>query len=331
VRLSEGIVVELHSAALPTVLIPAQRRRVELDFGALAALCQVVTLTAAGREVRQGDLEPDALSALRSLGIVAEADDPRTKRLCRHNMSLLEWATLRMSQVGCRVPRSVVAGRPSPPRFRARDARGNVVKLPEPEAPASTILWTTLLGRQSRRNGPVRQIPLASLSALLTYSLKIQQTAVDAFGDVSYRPVASGGARHPIDAFLLAQRVSGLDPGVYQYDPLDHRLIPCEIAAGLTAELSAAALASLAEVPGAEPAIALFFSAVPARTAWKYKDKALTLIMNDLGCVMQQIYVVVHGLGLCGCAITYDAPERIEAILGLNSTDEVLVGGFLIW
>ena len=53
--------------------------------------------------------------------------------------------------------------------------------------------------------------------------------------------------------------------------------------------------------------------------------------MNDLGCIIQQLYLIIHGLGLSGCAVGNDDPTTIETALGIDSAEEALVGGFLIW
>jgi SagB-type dehydrogenase family enzyme len=165
----------------------------------------------------------------------------------------------------------------------------------------------------------------------LTYSLRIQQVAEREFGEISYRPVASGGARHPIDVFLAAIRVSDLQTGLYHYNPVRHQLAVSNGASTLADVLTHAVLDGFKDVPAIDPAITLFFTARPARTACKYRDRALTLIMNDLGCIIQQVYLIVHGLGLVGCAVGSVSPTIIEQHLGLDGDCEVFVGAFLVW
>jgi SagB-type dehydrogenase family enzyme len=161
--------------------------------------------------------------------------------------------------------------------------------------------------------------------------LRIQGTEEDEFGEISYRPVASGGARHPIDVFVAALRVSELEEGIYQYNPLMHQLTPLDIPSTAAATLSKIALTALGDIPDILPGITLLFIAVPARTACKYEDMSLALIMKDLGCITQQLYLLIQGLGLTGCAVGGAEPTAIEEGLGLRTTQEVFVGGFVIW
>ena len=42
------------------------------------------------------------------------------------------------------------------------------------------------------------------------------------------RTVPSAGGRHPFETYLLANRITGLDPGLYRYLPVDHKLCALE-------------------------------------------------------------------------------------------------------
>lgn len=43
-------------------------------------------------------------------------------------------------------------------------------------------------------------------------------------GAATRRTVPSGGSRHPFETYLLINRVNGLEPGLYRYLPLEHKL-----------------------------------------------------------------------------------------------------------
>ena len=154
--------------------------------------------------------------------------------------------------------------------------------------------------------------------------------ARDDFGQVSYRPVASAGARHPIDMIVASVRVTDVAEGVYRYDPFRHELVPVEGGCHNAVALSTTAATALGEPCSVVPALTLFFVAVPVRTACRYHDMALMLIMKDIGCITQQIYLLVQALGLAGCAVG-SADPTIEDGLGLQASRELLVGGFVIW
>jgi SagB-type dehydrogenase family enzyme len=192
-------------------------------------------------------------------------------------------------------------------------------------------LWEALAGRRSARGGLLRVLLLSQVSTLLAYSLRIQEVGTGRFGEISFRPVASGGGRHPIDLYLVALRVEALTQSVYQYDPERHELISLSTPATVAKGLIDYVLEALEERPEPEPALVLLFVAVPERTACKYENLSLVTVMKDIGCLIQQLYLVCQGLGLRGCATGGVEPIPFESVLGLASFSESVVGGFLVW
>ena len=47
---------------------------------------------------------------------------------------------------------------------------------------------------------------------------------VHVFGKLLYKRSPSGGARHPVEVYLMSLRVRGLRPGLYHYHPGHHIL-----------------------------------------------------------------------------------------------------------
>lgn len=331
--LADGIVVELHTEDLPTIVVPNTRDRLRMGFGTILFLCEVARFNAEGQALPLEALETNSdllhlLRQLLTLGVLVKGD--KREQRSANMLSLLEWATLRMSQVGVCFTPELPSGRQALHQFQVPSSTPSRT-LPEPAGLEEVSLWDILTTRRSGRAGPKRTIALTALSALLSYSMRIQRAARDTFGEISYRPVASGGARHPIEIFVAALRVSGLEEGIYHYNPLLHQLTPVGTSASTAVTLSQITLTSLGDIPDVLPAITLFFAAVPARTACIYKDMALALIMKDVGCITQQVYLLVQALGLTGCAIGTVEPTAIEQGLRLNITQEAFVGGFVIW
>jgi len=203
--------------------------------------------------------------------------------------------------------------------------------LPDPVVPDGVDLWHVLRERRSRRGGPSRTVSIGNVSALLAYSHRVQRATEDNFGEISFRPVASGGARHPIDVCVVALRVEGLTAGVYQYDPLAHALHSTSIPLENATLLSRIALSALVHRPETLPAFTLLFAIVPGRTGCKYSNSALLTIAKDVGCLIQQLYLVVDGLKLFGTAIDGADTATVEAALGIAGTAHTFLGGFLVW
>jgi SagB-type dehydrogenase family enzyme len=336
-RLSEGLVIELQEDGHLNLVIPTRRCRLRIGPGVVHALSEVARCTTAGDPITLAALggRPELellLGQLASLGMLSECSMDIEARSTNHDLlTLLERATLRMAQAGgCYTP-ALPQGQESPPRFQPMGDAACPLALPEPDVPRLINLWETIQMRRSRRTGPAREIPLTKLSTLLTYSLRIQTAAHDAFGEISFRPTASGGARHPVDAFLAALRVSQVQQGLYQYDPERHELRKLPGSPAAVESLPGLLVPAMGAAPTELPALTIAFACVPARTACKYQDNALLTIAKDVGCLIQQLYLVVQGLDLAGCAINGADAGQVEALLGLQTDKHAFIGGFLVW
>jgi hypothetical protein len=56
------------------------------------------------------------------------------------------------------------------------------------------------------------------------------------------RNVPSGGNRHPFETYLSIHRVEGIEPGLYRYLPIDHKLILEKLGADLSEQVNQASL-----------------------------------------------------------------------------------------
>lgn len=78
-----------------------------------------------------------------------------------------------------------------------------------------------------RNYDPDAQVPLAMFSQLMARVFGARGIGHPAPGfDVYKRTSPSGGALHPVECFLIVQRVEGITPGLYQYRIDTHALEP---------------------------------------------------------------------------------------------------------
>ena len=202
--------------------------------------------------------------------------------------------------------------------------------LPPPE---KTALDTLLAARSTCRNfDPAFRLPLADLSALLHRVFAAQATQDFVPGAAALKKNSpSGGGLHPIDAFVLVQRVDGLAPGLYHYHSTAHALEPMEI-------FSAEAIAPLAHelVAGqtwfANAPVHVLMAARFQRNFWKYRNnsKAWRVIQLDAGHLSQNLYLSATELGYGAFvtgAINDDCAERLFEFDGLG-TGAIAVCGF---
>jgi SagB-type dehydrogenase family enzyme len=298
-------------------------------------LCEVARYNLQGNgfsfETLQGKAEVDYLLAeLISLGVLSKQAQQGQMNRTNGYVTLLELATLRMSQVGGCYEPSLKGNYEAPPRFEPVAEAVGTLQLPETK-PRSVDLWLTMRKRRSRRNGGERQASVHEISMILSYSSRIHESGEDAFGEISFRCAASGGARHPVELFLAIMRVPGLEQGVYQYDPRKHQLRLLKTAKQTAELLLLLSTSAMGQRPATLPGSFFIFVGVPDRTACKYRNNALLTIAKDVGCLIQQLYLTVEGLGLVGCAINGLDPAQTEVLLGLDTARHAVLGGFVVW
>jgi len=143
--------------------------------------------------------------------------------------------------------------------------------------------------------------------------------------------VPSAGGLHTTEAYLLVQRVDGVEPGLYHYHPIEHALEPIR-------ELEAQAATALArQFVAGQPYFADAHVLVIAvsrflRNFWKYRNhaKAYRAITLDIGHLSQAQYLAATELGLAAFITAAINEVDIEQAFGLDPLEEgpLAVTGF---
>jgi SagB-type dehydrogenase family enzyme len=103
---------------------------------------------------------------------------------------------------------------------------------------------------------------------------------------VTRRTVPSAGSRHPFETLLLVNNVDRLQPGLYRFIASQHRLLPLRI----DAELAPMVVQASHNQAHLRTCAALFiWVAVPARTVYRYSQRAYRYIHLDAGHVCQNL------------------------------------------
>lgn len=211
---------------------------------------------------------------------------------------------------------------PIPPHFHARARDDERIVLP-PQPPLA--LEVLLARRLTCRNfDPTATLPLTQLATVLRVvfgALATHELAPGVHAVKKYVP--SGGALHPIEAYLIAKRVEGLRPGLYHYHVGEHALepLPNPGAAGI-ADLALTAVAGqdwFATAP-----VLVMLAARFRRNHWKYRNhaKAYRVMLLDAGHLAQTFALAAAELGL-GAFITAAINEvDLERAFGLDAMAE---------
>lgn len=212
---------------------------------------------------------------------------------------------------------------PPAPAVRERVPAAQRLRLP-PKGDASP-LDALLDGRVTCRNfDRMRKLSLDSFSAVLyrTYGArKVDETTLGI--PLLKKGVPAAGALHATEAYLIAQHVEGVAPGLYHYHPVEHALEPMR-------RLDAAAIPALikrltaAQDYFADAHVVVIATSRFLRNFWKYRNhaKAYRALILDVGHLSQVQYLAATELGL-GAFVTAVINEiDIEREFGLDPLEE---------
>lgn len=193
-----------------------------------------------------------------------------------------------------------------------------LVTLPAPSLAGD--LPDVLLARRTWRRFGRRALTLAELGTLLGLTWRVQEWIdVTAWGRMALKTAPSGGARHSIEAYIVARHVRGLKPGLYHYQPAAHALDlvrPKVTAADIAAYLPRQAWY------GAASAVVLMTCVFP-RVQWRYPfARAYRTVLAEAGHHCQNFCLVATQLGLAPFCTMALADTRIEQDLRIDGVTE---------
>jgi len=166
--------------------------------------------------------------------------------------------------------------------------------------------------RVSHRQFTKEHLTLEELSFLLWATQGVRDKVFD--GGITYvmRNVPSGGNRHPIETYLSIHHVEGIQPGLYRYLPIDHKLVQEKLDPDLSEQVKQA---SLNQNNGSEAqpyyfikeaAVVFIWTAIPYRSEWRYHTAAASI-----------------GAGTCAVG-AYDQ-LKMNQLLDVDGEDEFVI------
>jgi SagB-type dehydrogenase family enzyme len=201
---------------------------------------------------------------------------------------------------------------------------GKVIELDRRPDAAPRDFRSVLDTRSSRRSWRSAPMPNRELGEFLWLSAR---NRADGDADVVSRPYPSGGAACSLELYpVLAPRsVVGIPAGVYRYRPEAHALDTVSTRPGHRVPLLTEAAAALGAV-GSAP-VAIVITSRFERASSSYGELAYSLVLTEVGGLVQTMYLVAEYLGLAACAVgggpldgligeVIGAPDLIEPVVG---------------
>jgi SagB-type dehydrogenase family enzyme len=226
-----------------------------------------------------------------------------------------------------------------PPAVRPRwpGKKIDLSKFAAPPSQAISPVAKLLRERHSTRSFDDRQpITLAELAQFLDATARVQskwKSGIDLeegapVVEYASRPYPSGGSAYELELYLAVANCDGLARGFYHYDADRNALVPITVPAPeLDAQLAAAEFAM--DAPGS-PQILITVAARFGRISWKYSSIAYSLILKDVGVLIQTLYLMATEMGLGGCAIGSIDIDLFAKMTGIEFHVEGPVGQFAL-
>ena len=206
----------------------------------------------------------------------------------------------------------------------------NIIPLYKPDLEKlkndDTTFTAVLEKRQSiRKYG--EPMTVEQLGEFLYRAARIKKMSLDAM--VSARPSPGGGAIHSLEIYPVVNRCEGLEKGLYHYNPQEHHLEKVETdpyVLQTLIELSGVT----GKLEGETPQVILVLASRFQRVQIKYQSVAYSVILKDVGCLYQTMYLVATAMGLAPCALGGGDSDLFAQLSGNNYYAETSVGEFLL-
>jgi SagB-type dehydrogenase family enzyme len=181
----------------------------------------------------------------------------------------------------------------------------SAIKLPAPDTVGNVTLEKTLLHRRSVRSYADRALTLRDVGQLLWAA---QGKTGKSYG----RTAPSAGATYPMEVYLFAGKVEGLDSGVYHY-LIEQHCIELVKTGDRRQELANAALGQ-SSIKNAPAVIVL--CADYSRTTARYGERGVRYVHIEAGHIGQNVHLQCEALGMGTVMIGAFDDGAVKKIIG---------------
>ena len=212
-----------------------------------------------------------------------------------------------------------------------------VIPLDKPDlvklAQSDVSLTQAIESRQSIREYGDRAIAISQLAEFLYRCARVKEVYTleedpMCIGEATKRPYPSGGALYELEIYPIINQCTGLDSGLYHYQPLSHTLHQISDWNPDVENLVFDGWKSTGQQD--IPQVLLIITARFGRLFWKYHDIGYSLILKHIGVLYQTFYLVATAMQLAPTAIGAGNSEQFCQVAHLNEYEESSVGEFAL-
>jgi oxazoline/thiazoline dehydrogenase len=214
---------------------------------------------------------------------------------------------------------------------------GARVDLPKPDLGEITTqdppLAQVMESRRSVREHGTEPISISQVGEFLFRVARVKQVvgineSAGRLCESSFRTSPSGGSMHDLEVYVTVGSCRELHPGIYHYDPAEHRLtLVCE-----RPELVRRMLLECRAASGCKtnPQVLITLASRFARLSWKYQGIAYALTLKNVGVLYEAMYLAATAMGLAPCGLGCGDSALFSAATGLDPMVESSVGEFML-
>lgn len=212
-------------------------------------------------------------------------------------------------------------GKPIPPIQKEYDPKSVLIDLkPIDNCNIPDIsLVEAIKNRESRRKFKKMPLSLDELSFLLWCTQGVKRLTRG--GLVTLRTVPSGGGMHPFETYLLILDVEGLEPGLYRYLAIEHKLLLIRKTDGAYIDEFNKTCNNQSFV--LQGSLVFIWTVRPYRTEYRYGEDSLKDILISVGHICQNLYLACEAISAGTCSIVAYQQNNLDSALGIDSDDEI--------
>lgn len=190
---------------------------------------------------------------------------------------------------------------------------GNKIFLPRHFIKGNLSVFDSIETRRSVRDYGDEPLTVKEISTLLYVTQGITGEGK--------RAAPSAGALYPIETYLVANNIEGLEKGLYHYVPEEHSLEIIKIGDFRNDIKKAGFLQDSLE----KAAVDFIWTAVFERTTQKYGEKGVKFIYLEAGHISENLYLQANSIGLGAVSIGGFNDEEVNSFLGVDGEKESVI------
>ena len=203
------------------------------------------------------------------------------------------------------------------PQKESLGSAPQTIVLPTPDISEGPGIWEVMRKRRSLRDYRKEPLSLQELANLLWATQGVTVKAPAPW----FRTAPSAGALHPIDTYLVVNRVKELTPGIYWLD-VEGFALKLKKTGDFSTRIAEAALD---QDIARQAAVVFVWVAVIQRSRQKYRQRAYRYIYLDSGHLAQNLYLAATAMNLGCCAMAAFFDEEVNQIVDVDGAEETAV------